>query len=575
LHRWSIWIDPVHRSALLCLLTLCVSAVQADERILLYHSDIRVHEDATMTVTETIRVAAEGKQIQRGIYRDFPTEYEDTFGNSYRVAFEVLAVARNHQPEPWHTDTLSNGVRVYAGSANQRLKPGIHTYEITYRTDRQIGYFDTHDELYWNVNGNGWAFAIEQVSATLSLPAQIPLDAVSLEGYTGGYGSRDGDYRTGFDGNGLVISTTRELAPGEGLTLVASWPKGSVYEPSQLQRLIWLLRDNIGLLLALLALIGSAVYLYRVWARFGKDPQPGPIFAHYEPPAGYSPASTRYIHRLGYDNGAFSAAIVNLAVHGHLEINNNGDTYTLSRSNNDSLARPAAAGEAALLERLFRNRSAVTLENENHRLIAAARRAHKKALHRDYANTYFLHNTVKIWPSCTATVLTMVLVASIQAFSLAAAALLILNAVMHGVYIYLLKAPTDKGRRLMDKLEGFKLYLEVAEKDDLNLKHPPDMTPQLFERYLPFAIALGVEQAWADQFTAIFAGIADQQGSPYQPHWYHGRFNHHAPGQFARSVGSEFSSVVAAAATPPGSSSGSGGGGFSGGGGGGGGGGGW
>ncbi len=547
----------------------------AEERILAYHSDIHVHQDASMTVTETIRVKADGNRIKRGIYRDFPTAYKDAYGNHYAVTFTVLNVKRNQQDEDWHTEGLSNGVRVYAGSANRLLDHGTHTYEITYRTDRQLGYFENHDELYWNVNGNGWEFAVDEVSARVTLPEEVPLDAITIEGYTGAFGSQSQAYHTEVEDSSLIIRTTAALGPREGLTLVASWPKGYVYEPSDAQRLIWLLRDNIGLLLALAALFGSAVYLYRVWARFGKDPAAGPIFAHYEPPPGYSPASTRYIHRLGYDTGAFSAAIVNLAVQGQLQISNNDDGYTLTRNTDTSLPTPAAAGEAALLQRLFRDQSVVVLENENHSLISATRRAHKKALHRDYANTYFLHNTIKIWPSCAATVAIMVLIASMQAFTLATVVAMITNALVHAVFIYLLKAPTTKGRQLMDKLEGFKLYLEVAEKDDLNLKHPPEMTPQLFEQYLPFAIALGVEQAWADQFTAVFARITEQQGSTYQPHWYHGHFDYRSPAQFAQSVGSELSTVVAAAATPPGSSSGSGGGGFSGGGGGGGGGGGW
>ena len=78
---------------------------------------------------------------------------------------------------------------------------------------------------------------------------------------------------------------------------------------------------------------------------------------------------------------------------------------------------------------------------------------------------------------------------------------------LHLLFAYLLKAPSKKGRLLMDKLEGFKLYLEVAEKDDLNLRHPPELTPELFERYLPFAIALGVEQDWAKRFAAVFAAL--------------------------------------------------------------------
>ena len=146
----------------------------ADERILSYHSDITIAADATMTVEESITVRAEGVNIRRGIYRDFPTDYTDALGNRYVVEFEVLGVSRDGRPEPWYTDKQSNGVRVYAGSANTFLTPGDYTYTIRYRTDRQIGYFDDHDELYWNVTGNGWDFAMDKVSATVSLPGDIP-----------------------------------------------------------------------------------------------------------------------------------------------------------------------------------------------------------------------------------------------------------------------------------------------------------------------------------------------------------------------------------------------------------------
>ncbi len=147
--------------------------------------------------------------------------------------------------------------------------------------------------------------------------------------------------------------------------------------------------------------------------------------------------------------------------------------------------------------------------------------------------------------------------------------------VLHIAFAYLLKAPSGRGRRLMNKLEGFKLYLEVAEKDDLALRHPPDMTPELFEKYLPFAIALGVEQEWAEQFSQVFTRLGGAADGAYSPYWYHGNFSSNRMGNFASSVGGNFSSAISSAAAAPGSSSGSGGGGFSGGGGGGGGGGGW
>jgi uncharacterized membrane protein len=146
------------------------------------------------------------------------------------------------------------------------------------------------------------------------------------------------------------------------------------------------------------------------------------------------------------------------------------------------------------------------------------------------------------------------------------------------VFVYLMRAPTALGRQFLDKIEGFRLYLDVAEKDELALRHPPEKTPALFEAYLPYALALGVEQAWAEQFAEVFDRIKDSTGEAYQPSWYHGRWRSGWFGGSTRNFAkmtSALNGAISSASTPPGSSSGSGGGGSSGGGGGGGGGGGW
>ena len=127
----------------------------------------------------------------------------------------------------------------------------------------------------------------------------------------------------------------------------------------------------------------------------------------------------------------------------------------------------------------------------------------------------------------------------------------------------------------MDQVEGFKMYLSVAEKDRLELLHPPEKTPELFEKYLPYAFALDVENEWSEQFAEVLAQAATT-GQSYAPTWYEGSsWNARNFSGFAAGLGSSLSSSIAAAATPPSSSSGSGGGGSSGGGGGGGGGSGW
>jgi uncharacterized membrane protein YgcG len=135
-------------------------------------------------------------------------------------------------------------------------------------------------------------------------------------------------------------------------------------------------------------------------------------------------------------------------------------------------------------------------------------------------------------------------------------------------------APTRDGRRVLNEIAGFKQYLSITERERLDRMNPPEDTPELFERFLPYAIALGVENRWADRFSGILAAAAAQGQQGFA--WYSGSNSPWSnPGRFADSVGSTLASTVSSASTAPGSSSGSGGGGSSGGGGGGGGGGGW
>ena len=163
MRKLPVWI-------LFLILSLCALPLAAAESILHFFSDIEVHPDGAMTVTETIKVRAEGRQIKRGIYRDFPTDYKDRMGNNYRVGFELQSVLRDGTPEDHFIKRQSNGVRIYFGREDVYLKSGIYTYTMTYRTHRQLGYFADHDELYWNVTGSDWAFPIEQAGARVSLP---------------------------------------------------------------------------------------------------------------------------------------------------------------------------------------------------------------------------------------------------------------------------------------------------------------------------------------------------------------------------------------------------------------------
>ncbi|MBI5848166.1 MAG: DUF2207 domain-containing protein [Nitrospirae bacterium] len=71
----------------------------------------------------------------------------------------------------------------------------------------------------------------------------------------------------------------------------------------------------------------------------------------------------------------------------------------------------------------------------------------------------------------------------------------------HVVFLFLLRAPTELGRKALDEIEGFRVFLAAAEGDRLDRMNPPEKTPALFQAYLSYALALGVENRWSEQFS--------------------------------------------------------------------------
>jgi len=590
----------------------------ADERILSFDETLTVNADGSLYVRELIRVRAEGNKIRRGIYRDFPTIYSGNDGHQYVVEFSFQGASRDGRPEQWRAENRDNGVRIYVGNPSELLQSGEHTYELVFLTDRQLGYFADHDELYWNVTGNGWDFPIDLVTARLELPQGIPATEIKLEGYTGPQGSKGQDYTASMQASGPQFATTRGLERREGLTIVAMWPKGFIMPPVESSssgtplsgannmvdagRSSWSPAEHIlnadlpnngaPALFGLLGLALLMTYYYLVWNKVGRDP-PGRIaIPEYEFPKGQSPASMRYLLRMSYDNECFAAAVLSLAVKGYLRIHEEsgilglGRTFTLMKTS-VQVAKPLTSDEQQLLASLFSRGNTLVLENENHEQVSKARSSHGSVLKERFTSGFFSINGG--W-HVLGIALSLVLAAPAVLlpgrtdnypewhfttpggwFTIAVVlAMLVAN----GLFGKLLKAPTVAGQSIMDHIRGFKMYLEVAEGEELKRMKapPPPLTPQLYESYLPAALALDVEQRWAERF----ASVLDVQSPNYAPAWYAGPgWDIHNMGGFSRELGSSLGSAISSAATAPGSSSGGGGGGSSGGGGGGGGGGGW
>jgi len=568
----------IRRMLLLALLLPALAL--ADERILSYDSQVDVRSDGSLEVVEHIKVRAEGDKIRRGIYREFPTRYRDRHGNRVVVGFEVLEVRRDGQPEPWFTEDVANGVRINTGNDHLLAVPLDTTYSLRYRTTRQIGFFDDHDELYWNAIGHGWRFPIDTGSVEVRLPQPVPVAQMAAEGYSGAFGTQGQDFTTSLPAPGIARwQLARPLQPGEGLTVVLSLPKDLVAAPGRQQRLLWLLDDNRGVLIALLGLVVLLVFCVLRWRRVGRDPAAGTIIVRYEPPPGHSPAGLRYMARMGYDTRCFSADLLASAVDGAVAISREKgflkDAWQLQKTGSDtSVATPE---QRALLARLFDGGDTLELDNANAATMQAAISRHRKALSSRFQPALFSRNGGSIAIAAGITVTTAAVALALGGGSGIALILAVLAAMLVVLVVFgnVIKAPTPEGRRLMDEIEGLKRYLQVAESDELarlaGPGAPPALDAQRYEHLLPYAVALEVEDAWTKKFT-LAVGTAAAAAATSAIAWYHGAGSGDI-GSFARTIGSSFDSRISSSSTPPGSSSGGGGGGSSGGGGGGGGGG--
>jgi len=620
--------------ALLALFWLA-SPAAAEERILSFLSDVTVNRDSSLAVVETITVNAEGDRIRRGIFRDFPTRYVTLEGTSMEVGFEAESVRRDGQSEPYGLEDIANGVRVRIGSRDVFLSPGSHTYEISYRTTRQLGFFADYDEIYWNVTGNSWEFAIDEAAVAIHLPEGAAIRQHAA--YTGPQGAQGKDFTVLAAEGGLYrAATSRALSPGEGFTVAVGFTKGIVVPPPpppDTTRQSYMALG--GGVLAMLA------YYFFAWFRVGRDPKGTGIIPLFAAPPELGPAGVRYVWRHGFDEKTFAAGVIGLAAKGRFKIKVN-DGYTITKLKGDGAA--LTLGEAQMLK--AHPGGDLEIKDKNHVAIHGMRRALEETLERDYGASTYRTNRGWFWGGIPLSLAALIpafyfirpedlvgafvvgvffallwaffvwlLYLDVRAFlkpgigrkiatglgflillglmlALSLAIVAVLTAAdsprttiyaagfaamvaMHLLFLRWLTAPTQLGRKLMDQIEGLRLYMTTAEEKRLDMLNPPEKTPELFERLLPYALALDCENQWSEKFASVLAAA-----SYVGPAWYvgSGQFDSNDFGNLSGKLGSsQYDHTVRTSSSSysPGSSSGSSGGGSSGGGGGGGGGGGW
>ncbi|MFT3909912.1 MAG: DUF2207 domain-containing protein [Ferruginibacter sp.] len=575
--------------------------IDQSDRILSFHSDITINKNGMYSVVETIKIyngdggyGSMNDEIKRGITRSFPTRYTNNMGMISTVPFRIKKVQKNNVPEPYFTKRAENGIIIYVGNSDQFLKPGIYTYEISYETERQIIFHNDKDECYWNVNGNGWSFNCEKASCTIHFPGGAKV--FESKCYTGLQGSVSQNCTCdSTNSNTISFRSNKKLEPYEGLTVAASIQKGIIAAPSSLAKLLLFLKDNLTIPLLLLAAIFLFVFNFRLWRRVGKDPKGGTIIPQFQPPANMSAADTGYLLEQRYGAHLFAASVVDHAVQHRLNIevkqegilfktpayyfqrpadlktNNRSDNklyewygYDIDRLYGQTAARGSYNSQLASVYNGME-------EQLKKRLLI------RKGIKNSFKGLFSL-NTNYAWVGVL--LIFLLSIGSIiyltffhsTGLVICTIGLIIICIIIQAIFMKIMSAYTPEGRAVADHVLGFKMYLETAEQLRFDKMNPPEMTIQLFEKYLPYAIALKCENAWSAKFEDV---ISKATAGGYQPTYFYGGTTFHVA-SFTSGISSGLASTISSASTPPSSSSGgSSGGGSSGGGGGGGGGGGW
>ncbi|MGH9691281.1 MAG: DUF2207 domain-containing protein [Candidatus Acidiferrales bacterium] len=511
--------------ALLALMAALPAAAQRELVIRNFDDHITVSPDGSIEVIEAIEAQFIGVNWH-GIYRRIPVEYTTPQGLNYTLFLEPLSIT-DEDGHPLRYERSRQGryeqFKIYVPDPDNSTRSVM----VHYRVPNALRFFDDHDELYWNVTGDEWEAPIQAASARIELPAGVTgLHAIA---YTGAFGSRAQNAEVAVRNNVVEIHTTQPLGFREGLTAVAGWDKGFVHAPGTLQKAWLLLRSNWPFFLPILA--GLAMFWF--WWTRGRDPERDAITVQYEPPDKLTPGECGTLVDDEASMRDITATIVDLAVKGYLTIEQKDANRMLGLMHDKQyvfhLKKAAAEWSAArpheqeMLAALFDGGTNLDvnlsdLQNHFYTYLPAIRDRLFDAL---VADGYYLHrpDTVRQGYLGAGMLIGFLLVAAsgMLARSTGIASLTwIIAGILTGAVIcgfgWFMTARTIAGARTFAKVLGFEQFLGRVEKDRIDRM---ENAPEMFEKFLPYAMALRVEKKWVQ----AFAGIAMQP-----PQWYQGSY---------------------------------------------------
>jgi uncharacterized membrane protein len=486
-------------------------------RITDYHDAISIGQDGRAVVSERLNISFEGEW--HGIHRTIPIEYPGPHGTNYTLFLDVRSVTDGEGSKLKFESHVSNGFRdlkIYIPNAVDTTK----IVQVDYNVVNSIRYFESYDEFYWNVTGNDWPVPIDHASATVSFP-QNASGSLRAQAFTGAYGSAGHEATAEVNGAETSFETTSPLPMRGGLTIDVYIPKGILKEPGALTRFFWFLGSNpiVFLPFVTLAIMGL------VWWHWGRDPDPGlSVAPMYEPPKDISPAEAGTLVDDVIHPRDITSTLIDLAVRGYVKIEEVDEKvllfhrkdYVFHRIKPREEWNKLAPHERVMLENIYAGGGAETrlssLKNHFYTAIPLIRTDVMSSLRSK--GMYLLDPESANGYSIVAVIIILVPFAIAQFTGYAnffdsigsLIAAVLMSAVIWWLFARQMTAKTIQGGRTRVAILGFQEFMNRVESDRLK-RMPPDT----FEKFLPYAMALGVEHTWAQKF----AGIVQNP-----PQWY-------------------------------------------------------
>jgi uncharacterized membrane protein len=563
--RWWRSLRPSFVAYLVLLLGTALPAWARTYHVSNFQSTIHVREDGTADISEQITFVFSGSF--QGVYRDIPVEYPGPKGSNYSLFVRVDKITDENGTSLKYETSHSNGflkLKIYVSGASDSTR----TVNIEYSASDATKFFEDHDEFYWNVTGNDWLVPIESASAMLYFPTATS-GSLRAQAFQGFYGSRQ-PARVSVDGAVVTSEAAGTLPARGGLTVDVYIPQGILHAPGALTKVGRFIRSNPVLTLPLWAF----AVMFTLWWYKGRDPDAGMSVAPmYEPPAGLRPAEAGTLVDDAVNPRDITAVLVDLAVRGYIKIVEaphkgllfTTKDYELHLLKNQNSWSDLSDYERAMLSRIFdagsmtrvselRNHFYTVLPVMKSEIVSALKSKGMYSVDPDSAGQYMILGGLGVAVPYVA-----MQVLHIADFTNSMGPTIVC-AIIAAAIVFLfgrqLTATSLKGARTRVQVLGFEEFMNRVDADRLK-RMPPDT----FEKYLPYAMALGVEHRWAKAFEGIIQN---------PPTWYQGDWTTFNTFYFVNSLGvmsQQASSAFVAA--PRSSSSGSGwtGGGFSSGGG--------